>query len=173
MVEKKILVYLPFEDQQIVELVLRPLKNHQFFIYGGTAKPRDETNLHYRPFSRTGFLNDLMDCEGVICNAGFQLPSEVLHLGKKLLVRPLSGQMEQISNALALSRLNLGTVMSRLEGHTIASWLNSRKTCQISYPNVAELLAGWIGNGGWQNSDLETFAASIWNQTEMSLYSET
>lgn len=46
--------------------------------------------------------DDLTDCSGVIANAGFARSSESLYLGKKLLVKPLEGQLEQESNGLAL-----------------------------------------------------------------------
>jgi uncharacterized protein (TIGR00661 family) len=47
-------------------------------------------------------------------NAGFELASEAMFLGKKILVKPLAGQMEQLSNALVIDSLELGMVMKRL-----------------------------------------------------------
>jgi uncharacterized protein (TIGR00661 family) len=44
----------------------------------------------------------------VICGAGFELAGESLQLGKKLLVKPLKGQFEQLSNALALEKASTG-----------------------------------------------------------------
>jgi hypothetical protein len=37
-----------------------------------------------------------------------------MFLGKKILVKPLAGQMEQLSNALVIDSLELGMVMKRL-----------------------------------------------------------
>lgn len=166
MIKNKIVVYLPFEDAASVKTLLRRLNTHQFYIYGGGETPLDDGNLCCRPFSRMGFLQDLMNCEGVICNAGFQLPSEVLHLGKKLLVRPLPGQMEQVSNALALNHLHLGRVMTVLNEDIIASWLKQDDARQIRFPNVAEMLAGWIGDGGWKENSLDDFVRSVWDRAE-------
>lgn len=166
-IKNKIVVYLPFEDPSSVRALLRNLGTHRFYIYGGHGESCDDGNLCARPFSRMGFLNDLADCEGVICNAGFQLPSEVLHLGKKLLVRPLGGQMEQVSNALALRKLNLGSVMDCLDIDIIAKWLYRRDSTRIRFPNVAELLAGWVGNGNRQQEDFAAFVHSVWQQAEM------
>jgi hypothetical protein len=42
-----------------------------------------KANLHFRPYSRKGFLNDLAECSGIISNAGFVLIAEALNLGKK------------------------------------------------------------------------------------------
>ena len=52
-----------------------------------------------------GFQQDLHRCEGVICSAGFELPSEAIQLGKKLLVQPVAGQMEQQQRASVALRL--------------------------------------------------------------------
>ncbi len=171
-VKNKIVVYLPFEDPPSVKALLRRLETHQFYIYGGRGEPYNDGNLCCRPFSRMGFLDDLMSCEGVICNAGFQLPSEVLHLGKKLLVRPLSGQMEQESNALAITQLNLGRVMDCLDREVIARWLACSDATQIRFPNVAEMLADWIGSGCWRDGDVARFAQSVWQQAEITPPSE-
>ena len=51
----------------------------------------------------------------MICGAGFELAGESLQLGKKLLVKPLKGQFEQLSNALALEKLQLARIMRRLD----------------------------------------------------------
>ena len=101
------------------------IDTHHFFIYGsrGVAKAADRGHIHLRPFSRQGFLTDLSRCSGVVCNAGFELVSEALHIGKKVLVKPLQGQLEQLSNALAISRLKIGDVMSRLDPQQIEQWL--------------------------------------------------
>ncbi len=70
-----------------------------------------------RPFRipSSSFLQDLENCNGVICGAGFKLAGEALQLGKKLLVKPLKGQFEQLSNALALEKPQLARVMRRLD----------------------------------------------------------
>ena len=94
-----------------------------FFIYHDVTDPTDRGNLHIRPFLKEGFKRDLATCNGVVSNAGFELPSEALSLGKKLLVKPLGGQLEQISNATALAKLGLGFTTETLDSVLIAEWL--------------------------------------------------
>lgn len=160
----KILVYLPFEDKDEIKLILQDIKTHHFYIYDSSYKyPSDEANLHYRSYSRRNFLCDLAECNGVICNAGFQLPSEALHLGKKILVKPLIGQIEQESNALALSQLNLGMASLKLNRDLIKEWLYSSSNSPMNYPNVSENIAEWIENGRWDN--LADVAQDIWNKS--------
>ena len=65
-----------------------------------------KVHIQINPLSHSEFHAHLLDAEGVISNAGFELASECLHLGKKLLVKPLAGQFEQLSNALALQAMS-------------------------------------------------------------------
>jgi uncharacterized protein (TIGR00661 family) len=148
----KIVVYLPFEDLDEIKTLLEPLTDGRFYIYAGVELPLDDRHIHIRPFSRQRFLDDLMTCEGVISNAGFELASESIHLGKKILVKPLKGQLEQGSNALALRELNLGTVMFCLDRSVIKRWLEVEKPAPANYPDVAGIIAEWISSGCWDNN---------------------
>jgi uncharacterized protein (TIGR00661 family) len=161
----KILVYLPFEHPAEVKDLLKPLKSYQFYIYGSGHIERsiDRDHLHLRPYSRLGFLEDLAECNGVICNAGFELLSEALHIGKKLLVKPLIGQMEQMSNALAIARLKLGRVMSELNRREVRRWLDSPAAPPMAYPTVARIIAEWIDQGNWNGA--ARLAREAWRQT--------
>jgi len=166
--ENKILVYLPFEDKDEIRRLLLGIKTHSFHIYHGSCKQQvEEVNLQFRPFSREGFLRDLLECGGVICNAGFELPSEALHLGKRMLAKPLSGQIEQESNALALGQLGLAAVSNRLSVNLVRDWLHGIRDSQVkpvNYPNVAEYLAEWIGGGHWD--DVSDLVRKTWSAIE-------
>ncbi len=157
----KILVYLPVEERSDVVRLLSQFSSHDFYYYTDVSEAHDEGNVYLRPFSRSGFIDDLKDCNGIICNAGFELASEALHLGKKLLVKPLAGQLEQAANALALRKLNLGDVMSRLDAGKVSSWLTRDAAPSQHYPDVAQLIADWVGHGGgWQ--DIRGLANRAW-----------
>jgi uncharacterized protein (TIGR00661 family) len=159
----KILVYLPFEQLQEVLALLKPFQGYEFFIYHLLTKAKDSANIHLRPYSRAGFLNDLIECNGVISNAGFELTSEALYLGKKILVKPLSGQMEQLSNALAVTLLKLGMTMTRLNHCSVAQFLELPSRAPIKFPNVARMIAEWIERSHWE--DVEGLARMAWQQT--------
>jgi len=161
----KILVYLPFEQLDDVLALLEPFDRYQMFIYHRLARSEDHGNIHFRPYSRNGFLKDLTECSGVISNAGFELASEAMHLGKKILVKPLAGQMEQISNALALTSLKLGMTMQRLNSERVAQFLDLPAGVPIKFPNVARLIAEWIEAGHWE--DVDGLAKLAWAQTVM------
>jgi uncharacterized protein (TIGR00661 family) len=160
----KIIVYLPFEHKHSIRTMLRGIHTHHFHIYESSCKvSSDEGNLHHRPFSRANFLRDLSECSGIICNSGFELPSEALHLGKRILAKPLLGQLEQESNALALSQLGLAKIVVTLNIEEIKGWLMETAGAHaepMNYPNVSERLAEWIGDGCHNN--LKDFARSVW-----------
>ncbi|MDD5273110.1 MAG: glycosyltransferase family protein, partial [Methylovulum sp.] len=84
---------------------------------------------------------------GIISNAGFELASEALQLGKKILVKPLQSQMEQISNAAALKELGYGHTMKSLDRAVIEHWLHENHAIHITYPNVAKILVQWLQDG--------------------------
>ena len=139
---------------------LRAFPDYQFFIYQNVPQPIDDGHIHIRPFSREGFQQDLHRCEGVICSAGFELPSEAIQLGKKILVQPVAGQMEQASNALALSQLGYGSSTNLLNEATIGRWLPLMKPNPIIYPDVANALVDWILKTKGENFD--EFQQSLW-----------
>jgi uncharacterized protein (TIGR00661 family) len=152
-IERKILVYLPFEELDDIESLLIPFANHDFYIYHQDVTPHKVGNLFLRPYSREGFLKDLIESSGVITNAGFELASEALHLGKRLLVKPLCGQMEQASNALAIDILKVGMTMKKLDGNIVSKFLKSNAPEPMDYPDVAAMIAEWIGRGNWEDTD--------------------
>ncbi len=162
-IDNKILVYLPFEQLDDIQELLKPFRRCEFFIYHGLPRAEDRGNLHLRPYSCAGFLNDLIESSGVISNAGFELASEAMHLGKKILVKPLVGQMEQISNALALTSLKLGMAMNRLNSVRVAQFLDGPAVTPIKFPNVARMIVKWIESGQWE--DVEGLAKLAWEQT--------
>lgn len=157
---RRILVYLPFEELDDILKFLTPFTDHDFYIYGKVAAGSDEGHLHCRPYSREGFLDDLMSSKGVVCNGGFELPGEALHLGKKLLLRPLDGQIEQLSNAKAMVELGYGMSMESLSETVLAEWLNLPDREPLRYAHTVDYIAEWIASGHWDQ--LPKYSAASW-----------
>jgi uncharacterized protein (TIGR00661 family) len=141
-----ILVYLPFENRELVCGLLRTFDRYIFRVYCDVPEVQHLGNVWLCPFHRENFLSDLRSCAGVICQAGFELPSEALHLGKKLLVKPLHRQYEQLSNATGLVKQKLGWSMDHLDAATIKTFLSAQAIEPMRYPNVAQAIAKWIGS---------------------------
>lgn len=163
----RLLVYLPFENPASITALLATLDGYQCHIFHPLAATQKSVygHLHWHQPSLAGFQDELLVCEGVICNAGFELASETLQLGKKLLVKPLSRQPEQLSNALALDMLGYGHVMQRLDKRKVCEWLENGLGIRITYPNVAAAICRWLVNGA--QGDIGELAARLWAQTSL------
>lgn len=146
-IHNKIIVYLPFEDTQEVIAYLSPFKHFEFHVYTSENVSSRLDHILCKPLSREGFQRDLVDCAGIISNAGFELASEALQIGKKILAKPLHAQMEQISNAAALHQLGYGHVMNDMDTAVIDHWLHNAHAVKITYPNTAKILVEWLQSG--------------------------
>jgi uncharacterized protein (TIGR00661 family) len=164
---RKIIVYLPFEDIEAILALLKPFSHHEFHVYHPGGERTVSTQMRHirvKGLSRERFQADFADAGGVLCNAGFELPSEALHQGKKLLVKPLHGQMEQCSNALALDRLKLGEVMDELDAAIVAQWLAKSHSTQLRFPDVAGAVTEWLMQGDLTIEP--SWIESVWNRCE-------
>ncbi len=165
-IKNKIIVYLPFEDQNEVIRLLSPFRNFDFHLYSPEPVPSTFSHIICNPLSRDGFQKDLYDCAGIISNAGFELASESLQMGKKILAKPLHAQMEQISNAAALQQLGYGHIMHDMDSHAIDHWLHDNRAVHITYPNIAKVLVQWIQDGRPEMDN--DFIEDIWDTVNVS-----
>jgi uncharacterized protein (TIGR00661 family) len=165
---KRVLVYLPFEDTEQVQQWLLPIRDYQFDIYGCPAlngachnSTIQQSHLTFHPPSVATFKKHLAQAGAVLSNAGFELISEALQWQKKILVKPLHGQMEQASNALALAQLELAHRKNVLNTEHILAWLNGTAAKRkVKYPNVAEAICRQLKNGNDFNSQ------ALWDETK-------
>lgn len=167
--EEYVLVYLPFESlYDITELLLR-FSNQQFVCYHPQiSEPKVVANIQYYPPSLSAFQSHLRRCEGVIANGGFELPSEALTLGKKLLLKPLNGQFEQITNAATLEGLGLASCMEILDASAVRAWLDEDHAECVNYPDVAAAVVNWIKQGNWE--DQSSLTESLWDKVDFPSY---
>jgi len=173
---ENVLVYMPFEDiNEVVELLESQL-DQEFVLYHPDVKAqRKVNNVLFRRACRLGFLKDLEESKGVIANAGFELSSEALCAGKKLLLKPLQGQFEQESNAETLRSLGLATVINGLDELELERWLLLPGNDAINYPSDPTPLVEWLIGGDhtqpdvlckklWASISLPQFSRSVWSK---------
>lgn len=161
-----VLVYLPFEQQDKVTALLQRFEQYRFLQYSPDLVDSDDGNVGLRRTNLHGFRSDLCRATAVICNAGFELVGECLHLGIPMLVKPVRGQMEQQSNALALEQLGWGNALRELDEQRLREWLEGeRNTTPIVYPDVAAALVDWVLEGNWQNK--MNLWHTLWDNTRM------
>ncbi|MDF2179196.1 glycosyltransferase family protein [Aliiglaciecola sp. CAU 1673] len=161
--EKHVLVYLPFEALEDIAQLLEPLSEENFLVYHpDIINDHVQANIHWRVPCKKGFHQDLHHAKGVIANGGFELSSECLKLGKKLLIKPLHGQFEQLSNVITLEQLDLCKSMTTLDTEEVEGWLELPGAEPIHFPNDPQLLVDWLLHGNWQ--DVKSICHSLWQQ---------
>lgn len=160
-----LLVYLPFEGVAQIQGLLSRFTLHRFVCFHPEVQtPCQWRNIEFRPPCRQGFIDALRGCRGVISNAGFELASEALSLGKKLLVKPLRGQFEQLTNGRSLALMGLATLMDSLDANTLRRWLDEEGAGRVVWPNVAQALTQWLVAG--TSEPLESLSRRLWLQTQ-------
>ncbi|MCY4046541.1 MAG: glycosyl transferase [Candidatus Dadabacteria bacterium] len=130
-------VYLPSFAPEKIEPFLRKVDvEWHLFSKHRSALDGRRGNVSVFPVNSGGFEKSLCSSEGVLCNSGFETPSEALFLGKKLLVIPMKGQYEQKCNAAALKQMGVraAKVGDGFEGE-IERFVNSPMPRGIEYPD--------------------------------------
>lgn len=161
---RHILIYLPFEQQSEITALLQRLDRYHFVQYSPNLQDGEAGNVSLRRTCLDGFRADLRRASAVICNAGFELVSECLHMGIPPLVKPVRGQMEQMSNALALRQLGWGDETDELNEGLLRDWLRrDHPRAGVVYPDVAAALSDWVLAGDWSNTD--GLREQLWRDT--------
>ncbi|QXC57908.1 glycosyltransferase [Vibrio mimicus] len=164
-----ILVYLPFENLNEICELLNRFTNVHFICYHPDVQGNEQIeNVQLRRLHHGDFQHHLHQCHGVITNGGFELPSEALTLGKKLLMKPLLGQFEQLSNAATLETLGLASVMEFLDPASLRLWLDEKQAERVFYPDVAQALVEWILQGKWESSS--ELSLKLWQKVDFPSY---
>ena len=158
----KVIVYLPFEETDKLTSDLQKISDHEFYVYHPKFEHSNEGNIHKRKISRTTFRDDLITSKAVICNTGFELISECLTLGIRVFTKPLSNQIEQQSNGVALSKLDYATVVNKLLITDIRNWLKRDDSIKIAYPNTQDSLVKWLTEGATR--PIEELANDLWTR---------
>ena len=131
------LVYLPsFSDENIVKVLQQiPV---QWKVFSKYSKTRTTIkNVEIFPIDETEYLKCFENCDGILCNAGFEAPAEALFLDKKLFVIPIHNQYEQECNACALDRMGIpNSKILKLE--EIMDWIASDHHLKVNYPDDIE-----------------------------------
>jgi len=143
--QKFTLVYLHFENLNETVALLQQLKREHFVLYSPNVKIETQhRNVYIYPLSKSGFRYHLQSCRRVICNTGFELITEAIHLGLPVLTKPLQGQYEQMANAKALKQLQLASVVRNIGVLTLDKFVSlEQQSPQQHYPDVAAALANY------------------------------
>ncbi len=145
--ENHYVVYLPsFKDSKIIRTLSQFRQTNWTVFSKHSIDSYKEDNISVHPINDELFLKMLASCTGVICAAGFATTSEVLFLGKKLMVIPMKKQFEQQCNAVALKNLGVPVIKSlKRKWHgDLERWLLTDSVVQIQYPDNAQVIVDRI-----------------------------
>ncbi|RNA60634.1 glycosyl transferase [Chryseobacterium nematophagum] len=138
------LVYLPsFSDENIIKILRKIPVEWKVFSKYSKSPIRDE-NVEVFPIDEIQYLKYFENCEGILCNAGFETPAEALFMDKKLFVIPIHNQYEQECNACALDKMGISnSIILNLE--EIEKWVASDHHLQVHYPDdIEEILVNEV-----------------------------
>jgi uncharacterized protein (TIGR00661 family) len=136
-------VYLPFYSDDFLVRFLHQFETNWCVFSKSATLPYQSKNVKIQPIENEAFLKSLEGCAGVLCGAGFELPSEALFLGKKLMVIPMRGQYEQQCNAAALQSMGVDALdsLDLMHYRTINYWINRPVAKDvINYPDQTEMI---------------------------------
>lgn len=140
-------VYLPaYSDEKIITLLSQiPEVNWKVFSKK-SKKPYQWRNIDVYPINNEQFIQSFSTCSGVLCGAGFEMPSEALYLGKKLLVIPMKNQYEQQCNASALEEMGIPVLkkLGKKSVKKIRKWVSVGDAMQVDYPDRTQEIVDQI-----------------------------
>jgi uncharacterized protein (TIGR00661 family) len=116
------LIYLPSLSIDYITSQLDEFNEYKWKIYSNEYK-ENTNNIEYKKLNKENFIEDLINCSGIITASGFSTTSEALILNKKLWSIPLKGQYEQLCNAILLK--SMGVLTDYFTPDSIDDWINN------------------------------------------------
>ncbi|MGI9534236.1 MAG: glycosyltransferase family protein [Thermodesulfobacteriota bacterium] len=140
-------VYLPsFDEKYLLKRLNSVDVKWEFFSKHYKGSPYSNGNVKIYPVNNEWFVESLSTCEGILCNSGFETPSEALYLGKKILAIPMKGQWEQECNAEALKKLGI-KILTSIEDNfeqELQDWVNSDFVYKPDYKDNIPFIVDFI-----------------------------
>lgn len=133
-------VYLPAFHDDFLWTILNQF-DVEWQVFSKYAKQKYRiNNIWFNPIEKEAFSQSIEKCDGVLCGAGFELPSEALFLGKKVMVIPMIGQYEQECNAESLRQLGVAVLpnLSLIHHRSITNWLASKEIIEVNFLDCKE-----------------------------------
>lgn len=132
-------VYLPAYHHEILMEQLKPFGQVRWEIFSAYAESKMEKgHITVQPISNEQFLKSFEGALGVMTSGGFETCAEAMYMDKKLLIKPIQNQYEQLCNAAALKELGIPVIhdWSDASRQTIDSWL--QESGSVHLPEYAD-----------------------------------
>ena len=138
-----VVVYLPAYSEHVFQEYLKGIKGVSWKIFSKHTKVyRRDSNVEIFPIDQDNWFKHLSTAYGAIIGGGFASTSELLYLGKKFLVVPMTDQYEQKCNAVALKEMGVCIVPEIKENFEdlVRDWLANAEVIPVDFPDHSELL---------------------------------
>ncbi|MBA5629553.1 glycosyltransferase family protein [Moheibacter lacus] len=137
------MTYLPsFSDEFLIEKLNETHVDWRIFSKTAT-EIYVKGNVFVFPIDQTEYLRSFENCDGILCNAGFETPAEALFLKKKLFVIPIKNQYEQECNAVALEKLGVESNRA-FDLRKIQEWIDAEQKIEVDYVDQSEKIVRQI-----------------------------
>lgn len=136
---KHMVMYQTSSSLKTVKEVLQQIPQETFYVYGMNLDEADG-NVIFKPFSETGFINDLASAKAVIANGGFSFISEAVYLKKPVYSFPIHHQFEQWMNAAYIDKLGYGRHFNNLSADQLKAFI-------YDLPSFEKKLSSYSQNG--------------------------
>jgi uncharacterized protein (TIGR00661 family) len=117
-----LLVYQSVWSDSLVEAL--SALNEPILAYG-SERVGAEGSLRFRPFSESGFIDDLRSARGVIAGGGYSLMCEALEIGVPMLAIPLKGHVEQQLHAAYLAQCGYGDQAPAVTRRAVSTFIDN------------------------------------------------
>ncbi len=136
-----ILVYLPSFSAAELAPHFHQIPDRQWVIFSKhTDRCVESNNVKVFPVGVPEWKQYLASADATIIGGGFTATSEMIFLGKKMLVIPMPDQYEQRCNAVALEEMGI-RIIEKIGADfpkVLRHWLDEVKTIHIPYENMSE-----------------------------------
>jgi len=132
-------VYLPAYHHEMLLEHLRPFQDVKWEIFSSYADSRVvKGNVTIQPISNEHFLKSFEGALGVMTSGGFETCAEAMYMDKKLLIKPIQNQYEQLCNAAALKELGIPVIhdWSPTSQQAIGEWI--KDSSSVHLPEYAD-----------------------------------
>lgn len=143
----RIVVYVPSISAENLIPYLEKFPEFKFIIFcKHTQKPYQTANAEVHHIEQKKYIHELLSSFAVICNSGFESPSEAIFLGKKLMCITMKGQYEQRCNAAALKQMGIYVIdkFDKDFGKHLEDWFQNPSIIQHQFPDISEQMIDMV-----------------------------
>lgn len=158
-------VYLPAYSSDELGKFFAQFPEEYFHIFTKEPGKHSFENCTISKANNEEYLQSFRSCRGLITGGGFEAPAEALHLGKKVIMRPIAHQYEQEANAACAAALGVPQFkeLDREAARVFQAFFIAPPPSSTPFPNYADRLIAQIVHNAQNRLDLDHISGlDIW-----------